>query len=287
MRTIEMEKEEMKADGWDYEKTDRNGTRHYSTCKCSRCEGTGYLNEYIYIDGGVCFKCGGSGIQKKRRTQKIMTEEYVAKLEAKRQEKAKAKAVESNKDFFVNQGFNENGKTYVVLGNTYEIKDELKSLGAKYNNVLGWHMPQDSEKYPTIEIDVDDACIKDWAGKYSWNSMNVETAAAKIKEANDDLRRASSKSNYIGTIGEKLEKVVTLTRISSYEVSGFSYDVTYFIYNFVDEDNNIIIWKTTKAPYEFEPKLEENVTVTLKGTIKEHSEWNGEPQTVLTRCKIK
>lgn len=94
-------------------------------------------------------------------------------------------------------------------------------------------------------------------------------------------------SNYIGTIGEKLEKVVTLTRISSYGVSGFSYDVTYFIYNFVDEDNNIIIWKTTKAPDEFEPELEENVTVTLKGTIKEHSEWNGEPQTVLTRCKIK
>lgn len=28
---------------------------------CSRCGGSGYLSQYSYVEGGRCFKCGGSG----------------------------------------------------------------------------------------------------------------------------------------------------------------------------------------------------------------------------------
>lgn len=30
---------------------------------CSRCFGQGRLAAYWYVDGGVCFRCGGSGIE--------------------------------------------------------------------------------------------------------------------------------------------------------------------------------------------------------------------------------
>ena len=28
---------------------------------CRKCNGTGYLKEYDYIDGGICFTCQGKG----------------------------------------------------------------------------------------------------------------------------------------------------------------------------------------------------------------------------------
>lgn len=29
--------------------------------ECKRCGGTGYINAYEHIDGGVCFACQGKG----------------------------------------------------------------------------------------------------------------------------------------------------------------------------------------------------------------------------------
>ena len=31
--------------------------------ECSRCFGTGRIPNYAHIEGGVCFKCRGSGLQ--------------------------------------------------------------------------------------------------------------------------------------------------------------------------------------------------------------------------------
>lgn len=289
IRTIEIEKREMEADGYKYIKTDRNGTRYYSTCRCPKCGGTGRIWVFSHVEGGVCFKCDGSGVTEKPRVEKIMTEEYAAKLEEKRQARAKEKAKELNKEFLERQGFNENGITYAVLGNTYKIKDELKKLGAKYDSFIGWHLPQETTDYPTIEVSVDEVYLKDWAGKYDWRSTDTEKLqklTAKIKEANTELNRASSKSQHIGSVGDKIEKTVTLTRISSYVTSYTYYGEEHFVYNFVDEFGNVLVWKTSKAPDEFNNELKKDSTVTVKGTIKEHSEYNGEPQTVLTRCKI-
>ena len=40
-------------------KTDRNGTRYFSSNVCRKCGGTGYLNGYEHIDGARCWRCGG------------------------------------------------------------------------------------------------------------------------------------------------------------------------------------------------------------------------------------
>ena len=39
---------------------------------CTRCNGSGCLPEYRRIQGGVCFKCEGSGLS--NRTKKVKTE---------------------------------------------------------------------------------------------------------------------------------------------------------------------------------------------------------------------
>lgn len=29
---------------------------------CDRCNGSGYLDQYHYVEGGICFKCNGEGV---------------------------------------------------------------------------------------------------------------------------------------------------------------------------------------------------------------------------------
>jgi hypothetical protein len=52
------------------------------------------------------------------------------------------------------------------------------------------------------------------------------------------------------------------------------------IFKFLDSKGNIFIWRTGSAD------LEEGKTYTIKGTIKEHTEYKSEKQTHLTRCKV-
>ena len=53
------------------------------------------------------------------------------------------------------------------------------------------------------------------------------------------------------------------------------------IYTFRDDKGDAIIWKTSKCL-----GIENGVMVHIKGTIKEHSEYEDEKQTVITRCKV-
>lgn len=57
---------------WSYVRTDRNGTRYFANYKCDRCNGKGVIPYYGYIDGGVCFECGGSGRSKARGLRCIL-----------------------------------------------------------------------------------------------------------------------------------------------------------------------------------------------------------------------
>lgn len=66
----------------------------------------------------------------------------------------------------------------------------------------------------------------------------------------------------------------------------FSFDTFYgkmYMYFFKDNEDNVYIWKTSK----FISDLNPNTEIEIKGTIKDHSKYNGIKQNVLTRCKIK
>lgn len=53
------------------------------------------------------------------------------------------------------------------------------------------------------------------------------------------------------------------------------------ILKFMDIEGNIFIWKTSTNQ-----ELEQGQKVKIKGRIKDHSEYRGAKQTILTRCKI-
>lgn len=264
-------------------KVDKNGTKYYyNQCACGKCGGSGIIPYYIPVNGGECFDCHGSGIYEFE--SKEYTPEYEAKLAARRAKKAEAKrlelvakSAEKNQEFFQKQGFNENGKTYVVLGNTYAVKDQLKELGCKWDNSIGWHSPVKFDGFEFVEIDVDDIYDKDYAETYRWNywkRADEETYSAKIKEANEKLNKETTPSKHVGTVGDKIEVEAELIRRGSFE-SDFG---TTYVYTFKDSEGNVLVWKTKN--------FFEVTTCTVKGTIKEHSEYKGVLQTVLTRCKV-
>lgn len=86
-------------------KIDRNGSKHYEgMVTCDRCYGNGYyvvgiLNGVPVLspyDGGVCWKCGGTGKVKGKWIER--TPEYQAKLDARREAKHRAEAEKRAKE---------------------------------------------------------------------------------------------------------------------------------------------------------------------------------------------
>lgn len=281
-------------------KIDRNGSKYYEgMIDCPKCGGSGLIvhhmengqPSYQWTDGGVCWKCSGSGKVLGKWIER--TPEYEAKLAAKRLAKQEAKlaeqkahADEANAAFFQQQGFNADGKTWVVLGNTFEVKDQLKEAGCKFTGILGWHTDHQLEGYDMLEVDVNECYDKDYAGIYRWNLWKNDGLEAKIKEASQKAIASRSKSQHVGNVGDRIQIKATVT--------GFHWYTTQFgdvnIYTFTDIFNNVFVWKTSSSLDRIVGNIckpvREGEMVELKATVKGHDEYQGIKQTVLTRCKV-
>lgn len=269
---------------------DRNGTHYYVEHKCPKCGGTGVLPYYSHVEGGTCFLCGGSG--QYDTTIIVRTEEYVRKLGEQRLARARKAAPAKNAAFLKAEGFSADGKTYVVLGDTYAIREDLKVAGAKFNYFLGWHFSAPNDKYETVELtkdtvlcETDDEVVTllrelpngvlDWP----WDPCFVQEYVAKLQD--EYKARTAPKTEFFGTVGQKVELALSLEHRSSYETQWG--ETT--IYAFVDEGGRHFIWKTSTYSAGMSD-VNTGDKVVLKGTIKEHNEYKGCKQTVLTRCKV-
>lgn len=112
-----------------------------------------------------------------------------------------------------------------------------------------------------------------------------EAAEEKARAEAEAARKAISQ--YIGEVGKKVELRVTFEYEAEYQTK-FGWTS---VYGFKDESGNKIVWKTSSVPMVLD-KDGNDVTigkgdkVTIKGTVKEHSEYREEKQTILTRCKL-
>lgn len=84
---------------------------------------------------------------------------------------------------------------------------------------------------------------------------------------------------YIGKEKERIEIVVTL--IGDYTFPNkYNYYGVIHIYTMKDDEGNLLMWKTSNYLCEI------GDTIKIKGTVKEHSEYRGTAQTVLTGVKV-
>lgn len=272
-----------------FDRIDKNGTHVFVDCTCSRCGGDGIIPYYGHIDHGTCFKCGGSGVSGSEEI-KVYTDEYGAKLiaqrearEAKKRQKLIDESEGWNKEWMEREGFNADGVTYIVLGNTFDIKEELKAKGAKFNQMLGWHMA-DAQGYDVAEIRVEQVTYRTYIGRFEYimysEGIELVNAAKDAAEKELKAKRGDHISEHIGTVGERRDFICKLVGSFAYESHFSYYGETNYIHKFVDENGDIVVWNTASW---LDPEKKD---FRFKATIKEHSEYKGEKQTVVTRPKF-
>ena len=244
-------------------KEDHNQTKYYEIVEsCPACGGTGYIPEYKHIDGGRCFTCDGSKV--KIYKSKEYTSEHEAKLEQNRIKREEKKQLETK----------ENVEKY--------LSGETKINFGKYQGKS------------FIEITEENYSYIQWLSSNS-KDLALSLAAYKIVEEKSKIKEEekimeAEKLEYIGKVGDKIQIQVTLENI-------FFYNSMYgmvTIYKFLDEDENILIWKTTSnlerivtvdGEKECE-NIQKGEMIQIKATIKEHSEYNGSKQTLVNRVKV-
>lgn len=110
--------------------------------------------------------------------------------------------------------------------------------------------------------------------------LNVVCSAINsyLKAVRAQEERDNNPSQYVGNIKDKIELTVKEVRFLYSKYYGYGYSGTeYNVYRIVGTDNNIYIWGTAGI-------VEEGDTITA--TVKDHRDYKGEKQTVITRGKI-
>ena len=233
--------------------------------------------------GGICLKCNGSGWLRKEvrlytkaeyETMKRNNERVKARKEQEKKEKIEREFEDNKKKWLEKNGFAEDGTSYIITGDSYSIKDELKAAGWKYDPILKWHKanPADYEDR-VVKINVEDCFqISAWGdGRY------LSTAKDFIENLLNEAKEPSA-SEWVGEVGERLKKIpVTLIGLFGYEGKyGYSQVV-----KFQDENGNAFTWFTaTNIPVAI------GDSCLLTGTVKKLDTYKDEKTTILTRCRI-
>lgn len=270
---------------WRYVRTDKNGTRYFHDFTCERCGGKGGWEGW---PGFTCYDCGGSGVSDRPDVIKVYTPEHAEKLKKQREARAEkaqrereAKAIAERGENLLRAGFSKEDDIYViyrVVGNTYEIKDELKARGCKFNRTVGWYAPTRLDDYECQRLEesqvLKESIYIEWKDKEEVENLFQE-----------NIRRiAESTSRHYGVIGERVELYLHIDRVFESEYrrnSGWYGSSTSYMYLMHDEAGNIFKWSSSCYYVEGED-------VHFRATIKEHTEYKGVAQTVLTRCtKVK
>lgn len=261
--------------------------------KCDRCVkgvfAIGVENGQIKphpVANGVCFKCGGLGYIEK--DVRLYTEEELDRMEkakeaanqrrqADREAKMKEMFSENKRKWLLKNGFNENETTFIVTGDSYSIKDELKAAGFIYDSVLKWHKATTDEKYEDRLTEVKLADIAEWS---AWGQAHFTSNAKKKIDELIAGDQPQATSVWIAAVGDKIKDLtVKLARKYSFQSK---YGMT-TVYTFHTPEGNILTWfSSTVQPFEQGDWLQIS-----SATVKELTEYKGNQQTVITRARLK
>lgn len=243
-------------------------------CQCGRCGGTG-----IYKNFGTCYECKGSGYVIKE-TRLFTKEEKEAYQKAKAAEDENfereqlTREQEAKRNWLEYNNFDKDGNTFIVLGDSYSIKDKLKSLGFKYNNYIKWHyaIPNEDWDFMIKQVNVEDF--------YHWVPG---VKAYLISEAGKDkLKRiyaeAPSEGEWVGNVGEKISVEVSFIGRRAFDSNWGA--ASYLM--FETKEHQRLVWNTTTCP--IVPNAD---TFMLTATIKKIGfDSTGRKVTYITRAKM-
>lgn len=243
-------------------------------CRCGRCGGTGVFKTF-----GTCYECNGAGyvIKETRLFTKEEKEKYQKEKAADENAFEREQLTyenEAKRNWLLRNNFNENGDTFIVMGDSYAIKDKLKSLGFKYSDYIKWHAatPCEDWDFMTKKVNVNDF--------YHW--VPGVKGYLISEEGKDRLKRiyaeVPSEGEWIGGIGEKISVKVSFIGRRAFDSNWGA--ASLFMFDTLDHQR--LVWNTTTCP--IVPNAD---TFILTATVKKIGfDSTGRKVTYITRAKM-
>ena len=172
-------------------------------------------------------------------------------------------------------------------------------------NGKGWYFYEEREYSPKEQAKREAKKARERA---KWEAEQAEREAERAKREAERLAEIErNRGQYIGNVGDKLTLTVTLVKQFEYETH-FGWQTKYVSgYVFKTDDGNTVVYKTTGNPLGYDCEvpqdsktwhhsdengrkwdwvpMQEGERVTIRGTVKEHQEYNNVNQTILMRVK--
>lgn len=232
--------------------------------KCSRCGGQGGSDAWRHT-GWTCYQCGGNGRGREVRSPLYTAErlaklnETQAKLRAKREAKrvAEAAAAQAEAD---------------ALREAFE---------AQHGAILAWLSVVGVDQ----EGEIKDGFLGDMLARAQRHSQWTENQCTAVYDAWGkakvrDVVRAGSE--HIGEVGKRMTMTAKVEFVTFYERPSFRTgraEAVHITTMRTPEGNAIVVKTTTWVG-------EKGKTIKFTATVKEHSEFRGEKQTVMQRIKV-
>lgn len=105
------------------------------------------------------------------------------------------------------------------------------------------------------------------------------------KEMSKVAQNASkSSSEYQGNIGDRITINVVSAKVLYTKEPYSYYGSCSYVQELIDDNGNVYIWSSQNV-INLDDNFKENGCITVTGTVKDHKDYKGIKQTVLTRCK--
>lgn len=235
---------------------------------CHRCGGSGLYRGHTYngqIYTGECFGCGGNGMAQRATIYgypKDWSDEQIIEWNEKREQR--------------------NAKSRQRAAEKREAKAKEKYEATISANRAA--LPELSEASEWVRANPDryvHRIITDMIKKSAWFVLSEKQCDLFRKIWSEHDKSTEVKGSHIGTIGKR--DVFDLTKTGETYFQG-EFGITFVIFC-TDADGNRVIIKGSGADAEALYDSDKGNEFKVKGTVKDHTERQGEKQTVLNRVK--
>ena len=168
-------------------------------------------------------------------------------------------------------------KGYITIfkGDTYPLLEWFQQSSCRFHSWWGWYLISE-EKEPQWPAGVTPVKLK-------WEDVAIVEedclkSEALVRQAVDALIYESSNSVWQGSIGERIDRLLTVKKAVVND-DGYYGPNTFYLME--DEEGNQYCWTTSAK------QLEVGETYEVRGTVKAFSKYKGTEQTILTRCNVK
>ena len=167
-------------------------------------------------------------------------------------------------------------RLYIEIDNRTEPTEESKALALKMKDV---YSQMDYSELTEFQRNVKTIIEAGYTRSNNFGYLAyapVDFKKMMQKQEREQLAsEAKAQSQYIGNVGEKITgEIKNAQLMTSWQtVYGWTH-----LYKFVTTDGNTLVWYASRC-IDGEPKK-------ITGTVKDHKMYDGEKQTVLTRCKV-